>query len=203
MQLSETVNFVDGRISNPHNKTKKNLQADQKHPGYRESTQILATALQRRREVGDFAMPRRFAPPLLCKYDKNMEYGVHADQAYVTVEGGKIRSDVSCTIFLSDPVSYEGGELRIQLGSKRMKVKGKPGSCLLYPSTTLHEVRPVTSGQRLVAITFIESIVPDAFQREMLYELNEVLALEGESMKWENRNRLGLVHQNLLRQWSS
>lgn len=151
----------------------------------------------------DFAMPRRLAPPLLCKYDKNMHYGVHSDMAYVTVEGGRLRSDVSCTIFISDPDTYEGGELRIQLGSKKMKVKGKPGSCILYPSTTLHEVRPVTSGQRLVAITFIESLVTDAAQREMIYELGEVSALEGNNMKLENRTRLDLVRHNLMRRWAS
>lgn len=202
-ELADRLNFVDGRVSNPGNPTKKNLQADSKDPAYKESVQILVDAVKRSREVGDFALPKRFAPPLLCKYEPEMKYGAHTDHAYVRVPGGQLRADVSSTIFVSDPERYEGGELRIHLGNKVIDLKCQAGHCILYPSTTLHEVKPVTTGQRLVAITFIESLVQNQAQREMIYELGEVSALEGLTMNFENRTRLESVKNNLIRMWSS
>lgn len=201
-ELARNLNFVDGRVSNPGNESKKNLQADMNDPGYAESTRIMFKALQETREFNDFALPKRMAPPLLCKYEPEMTYGAHTDNAWVNVQGGRIRTDVSCTIFIADPATYEGGELRIHLGTQQFDIKGAAGSCVLYPSTTLHEVTPVTSGQRLVGITFIESLVPDALKRSIVFELNEVSALEGLSMKLENRTRLESAKANLMRMWS-
>jgi PKHD-type hydroxylase len=202
-ELAKKLNFVDGRVSNPGNVTKQNLQADSKDPAYNESVQILVDAIKRCREFRDFALPMRFAPPLLCKYEPEMKYGSHTDGAYVRVPGGQLRTDVSCTIFISDPDTYDGGELRIHLGTEVVDLKYPPGHCVLYPSTTLHEVRPVISGQRLVAITFIESTVRDQAHRQMIYDLNEVSALEGMTMKFENRTRLESVKANLIRMWSA
>lgn len=201
--LADKLEFVDGRVSNPGNVSKSNLQANVKDPVYSESVQILADAVKRSREFRDFALPVRFAPPLLCRYDPDMKYGVHTDAAWVFVPGGRLRTDVSCTIFISEPGDYEGGELRIHLGTELIDVKYPPGHCVLYPSTTLHEVLPVTAGQRLVAITFIESSVKEAAYREMIYELSEVSALEGLTMKLENRTRLDSVKNNLIRMWSA
>ena len=201
--IARDLKFVDGRISNPANETKNNLQADLGDPRYQESTQIVATAFARSREFQEFAFPKRVAPPLLLRYEPGMKYGVHADAAYMQIPGGALRSDVSSTVFISDPASYEGGELLIHLGVRPITIKGGPGDCILYPSTTLHEVQPVRSGARLVSITFIESAIPDEARRNMLYELNEVGALEGLNMKWENRVRFEAVRNNLLRIWSS
>jgi len=202
-ELAKKLTFVDGRVSNPGNVAKKNLQVDVQDPAYNESVQILVNAAKRSRDFRDFALPMRFAPPLLCKYEPGMQYGVHTDGAYVRVPGGQLRTDVSCTIFISDPATYDGGELRVHLGTEVVDLKYPPGHCVLYPSTTLHEVRPVTSGQRLVAITFIESTVRNQAYRQMIYELNEVSALEGMTMKLENRTRLEAVKANLLRMWSA
>ena len=202
-ELAGRLKFQDGRMSNPGNSTKDNLQADLNDPGYHESSQMLANALQRSQEVADFALPKILAPPLLCRYDPRMKYGAHADTAYITTPGGRMRTDVSCTIFVSDPADYEGGELRIHLGTETLDIKYPAGHCILYPSHTLHEVRPVKSGQRLVAITFIESLVPNQEHRELIYSLNEVAALEGYNMKMENRVRLDTVKSNLIRIWST
>jgi PKHD-type hydroxylase len=202
-ELANKLSFVDGRVSNPGNVTKNNLQADSRDPAYNESVHILGDAIKRCREFRDFALPMRFAPPLLCKYEPEMKYGAHTDGAYVRVPGGQLRTDVSCTIFIADPGSYDGGELRIHLGTEVVDLKYPAGHCVLYPSTTLHEVRPVTSGQRLVAITFVESMVKDQAHRQMIYELNEVSALEGLTMKFENRTRLESVKANLIRMWSA
>jgi len=112
-----------------------------------------------------------------------------------------VRSDLSCTVFLNDPEDYEGGALHIRLADASMRFKLKPGQAIVYPSDTLHEVEPVTSGERLVAITFIQSRVKDPFQRQMLFELNEVAALEGTKMSQENFSRMQLIQANLLRYW--
>ena len=98
--------------------------------------------------------------------------------------------------------TYDGGELVTHLGTRPVVFKGEPGDAIVYPSTMLHEVKPVRSGQRLVSITFIESMIADEYQRTQLYELNEVGALEGLKMDWQNRVRLELVRQNLFRMWS-
>jgi len=108
---------------------------------------------------------------------------------------------LSCTIFLNEPEDYEGGALHIRLSDASIRFKLKPGQAIIYPSDTLHEVEPVTKGERLVAITFIQSRVKDPFQRHMLFELNEVAALEGLKMDHENFSRLQLVQANLLRYW--
>jgi PKHD-type hydroxylase len=109
---------------------------------------------------------------------------------------------VSCTIFINDPASYQGGELVIHLGTEQVVVKGRPGTAILYPSTTLHQVAPVTAGERLVIITFIESQIPDQLERDLIYSLDEVRALEGLKMDWQNRTRLEFVIANLQRRWS-
>ena len=202
-QIARSAVFIDGRISNPHNPTKQNLQVDMRDSGYQESSRILGEALHRSQEFVRFTFPTRVAAPLLCKYVPGMSYGRHPDSAFLPMQPSPLRSDVSCTIFLSDPESYEGGELTIHLGSRPISVKGAAGAAVVYPSTTIHEVRPVTSGERLVAITFIQSQIVDERKRELLYVLNEVAALEGLNMQWDNRMRLEHVRHSLHRMWSS
>jgi len=201
--LAGELNFVDGRVSNPANVSKQNLQADPADPKYAESVQIVGAAFARSREFGSFALPKRVAPPLLCRYEPGMKYGAHADAAIIQLPNVKLRSDLSCTVFINEPGSYEGGELAMIVGNQTLAFKGTPGEAIVYPSTLLHEVVPVKSGQRLVSITFIESLIPDVHQRTQIYELNEIAALEGGKMTWEGRVRLDVVRQNLMRMWSS
>jgi len=131
-----------------------------------------------------------------------MKYGTHTDAAFLPMAPEPLRSDVSCTIFISAPNDYQGGELIVHLGTEMIKVKGVAGCALFYPSTTLHEVLPVTSGERLVLISFIQSQISDEMQRDLLYSLGEVHALEGLKMDWRNRTQLQYVIQNLHRMWS-
>lgn len=200
--LARELPFVDGRVSNPANVAKQNLQADTTDARNTEAVQLVARAFQRSREFNDFALPKRVAPPLLSRYVPGMHYGPHADAAVMHVAGARLRSDLSCTVFINDPATYEGGELAIVVGNQTVAFKGAPGDAIVYPSTTLHEVVPVRSGERLVAITFIESLVADAHRRLQVYELNEVAALEGLRMEFHNRVRLDVVRQNLLRMWA-
>jgi len=201
-ELAAKVRFVDGRISNPHNQAKNNLQASESDPLYAESSRIVAEAFVRSEPFGDFAFPRHIAPPLLARYEVGMTYGAHADTAHMRFGNEVRRSDLSATVWLNPPASYDGGELIVHLGTRAVVIKGEPGSVVVYPSTQLHEVTPVRRGQRLVSITFIESLVADEFLRTQLYELNEVAALEGLKMAWGNRVRLEAIRNNLLRLWS-
>jgi PKHD-type hydroxylase len=199
--LAAGARFVEGRVSNPHSKVKNNLQIDPADPAHGESSRLMTQALNRSESFRDFAFPRTFAPPLLARYTPDMNYGLHSDAAVIAAGFAPLRSDLSCTLFLADPGAYEGGELSLQLGGRAIVFKGAAGSAVIYPSTTLHEVRPVTYGERLVGLTFIESVIRDAAKREILTSLNEVAALEGFNMSWENRTRLQHARDNLLRLW--
>ena len=168
---------------------------------YETSAKLLQAALARNEELRDFAFPVVIAPPLMTRYHPGMAYGAHTDAAYLQLPGTFIRSDISCTIFLNSPESYEGGALHVRLGDASIRFKLPPGLAILYPSDTLHEVEPVTKGERLVAITFIQSRIQDPFRRNLLYDLNEVAALEGLKMAPENFTRLQLVQAQLLRHW--
>jgi PKHD-type hydroxylase len=201
-QLAGAIRFVDGRQSNPHNLAKKNLQADPGQPEAVRTGQIAGAAIARNEEIRNFAFPKRIATPLLSRYEPGMNYGPHADAPFLQLPGSLMRSDISATLFIGDPGTYEGGELVIHLGNERHKFKGEPGSMIVYPSTTLHEVAPVTSGQRLSMFTFMESTIPKQMNRELLHALNEVSALEGFNISWENRTRLQFVIANLHRMWA-
>jgi PKHD-type hydroxylase len=199
-RIAASAQFVHGRISNPHNKAKQNEQLHEAQ-AHQKSSQLLLQAFSRSEEFRDFAFPTLIAPPLITRYQPSMQYGAHADSAFIQLPGGMLRSDLSCTVFLNEPESYEGGALNIQLGDAMLAFKLPPGLAIIYPSDTLHQVEPVTKGERLVAITFIQSRVPDPFRRNVLYNLNEVAALEGLNMQPENFTRLQLVQNQLLRHW--
>lgn len=197
------LQFASGRSTNPANQTKNNLQGDLATPQGAEASRIVAEALTRSQMFYDFALPKQIAAPLLVRYEPGMQYGIHADVPHMKIPGAKVlRSDLSCTVFIADPAAYQGGELVIHLGTQPVVIKGAAGSAIVYPSTTLHEVRPVTSGARLVAVTFIESLVRDEAKRTLMYELNEVAVLEGLKLSWQNRVRLESVRYNLMRMWS-
>ena len=199
-KIAAAAPFVDGRITNPHNIAKQNEQLHDQS-AYQKSAQLLHAALLRSEELRDFAFPVTIAHPLLTRYKPGMKYGLHTDVAFMQLPTGPIRSDLSCTIFLNEPDSYEGGALHVKLGDADIHFKLRPGEAIVYPSDTLHEVEPVTKGERLVAITFIQSRVQDPFRRNLLFNLNEVAALEGLTMAPDNFTRLQLVQANLLRLW--
>ena len=200
-RIAAAAPFVDGRISNPHNKAKQNEQLHDQ-AAYQRSSELLRQALLRSPEFLEFAFPVALAPPMMTRYKPGMKYGAHADAAFIALPGATIRSDLSCTIFLNEPADYDGGELHVGLGDAELKFKLKPGDAIVYPSDSMHQVVPVSRGERLVAITFIQSRIQDPFRRNMLFELNEVAALEGLKMDPDNFSRLQLVQQNLLRHWA-
>ena len=200
--ISRQLKFEHGRVSNPAITTKDNLQAQRDGGAYNDSVRIAVEAFQRSRMFMEFAFPKRIAPPLLTRYEPGMKYGAHADAAFMPLPPTSLRSDISCTVFLSDPSTYEGGELLVHVGTRPIPFKGKPGSAIIYPSTMLHEVLPVRSGVRLVTITFVESFIPMEHERTLLYELSDILALEGNKIGWDSRVRFEVARNNLMRMWS-
>jgi PKHD-type hydroxylase len=202
VELARQTKFISGRHSNPHNTTKNSVIQDPGDPAGQRASQLALAAIQRNEEARNFVFPQRVAMPTLCRYDVGMKYGPHIDAAFLPVGGQPLRSDVSCTIFITSPADYQGGELVAHLGSETVRFKGTPGSAVFYPSTTVHQVAPVSAGERLVMITFIESQIPDQLQRDLLYSLGEIRALEALKMDWRNRVQLDYVLQNLQRMWS-
>jgi PKHD-type hydroxylase len=142
--------------------------------------------------------PKALTPILLSRYETGMNYGSHVDDALM--DG--MRSDVSFTLFLSDPASYDGGELVIESASGEDAVKLEAGSLVAYPSTTLHRVAPVTSGERLAAVGWARSFVRDAARRELLFDLDTarraMFEREGKSAEFD---LLSKSLANLLRMW--
>ena len=199
--LAARLRFVDGRVTNPDSQVNNNLQGDLGDPFHDQASKILRGALSRHPTFVAFAFPKLMAPPALSLYRPGMNYGAHADAAFLPISARPIRADLSCTIFLTDPDQYDGGELSVRLGTREVDFKPAPGAAVVYPSTTIHQVRPVTRGERLCGITFIESSIVDRTGRELLFELNEVLAEEGERLTWEARTRLSHVATSLHRQW--
>ncbi len=202
--IAGQMKFVDGKLTNAQHPAKQNLQAprDPNDALYAESVKIVSGAYLRSQQFKHFALARQTSHPLLSRYDVGMKYGRHCDAAYMPIPPATLlRTDLSSTVFISDPATYDGGELVIHLGDKPVPIKLDAGDAVVYPSTTIHEVAEVTRGTRLVSITFIESLIRDTNLRTQFYELNQVAEAERGTMKWENRVRLDAVRNNLLRLW--
>lgn len=201
-ELLPQVRFADGRITNPDSTIKQNLQAPQEDPANQRIALIARDALMRFGELRVFAQPRTMARTTVVRYEPGMNYGWHVDEALFP-STPPIRSDLSCTVFLNDPSEYDGGELTIQLGAQELAYKLEPGSAILYPSTTIHRVTPVTRGVRIAAITWLQSWVADSNQRELLVQLEEARALAASG---GDRQRLQVLLEslrtNLFRMWA-
>ncbi len=162
---------------------------------------ILATALSANEVVRAMALPVRILPPLISRTGPGQGYGTHVDDAFMGSTNG-LRTDLSVTIFLSDPASYDGGELVAETPSGEDAVKFPAGDAVLYPSTTLHRVETVTRGERLVAVTWIESRVRDAAAREILFDLDRARrALFAKDGKSDAFDLVSKSYSNLLRRW--
>lgn len=200
--LLPQVRFADGRITNPDSTIKQNLQAPQEDPANQRIALIARDALMRFGELRVFAQPRTMARTTVVRYEPGMNYGWHVDEALFP-STPPIRSDLSCTVFLNDPSEYDGGELTIQLGAQELAYKLAPGSAILYPSTTIHRVTPVTRGVRIAAITWLQSWVADSNQRELLVQLEEARGLAASG---GDRQRLQVLLEslrtNLFRMWA-
>ena len=177
-QLFPTLAWEDGAktAGGMASLVKSNLQADLSSRSGTKVRSLVEDAVKRHSVVKAAAQPARFSRPVISRTGEGGGYGLHIDNPFMPVEGGSLRTDLSWTLFLSDPNSYEGGELSIELSGETRALKLAPGDLVLYPSTSLHEVRPVTRGERLVAIGWIESRVKDAEARDILFDLENLAA---------------------------
>ncbi|MGB0955082.1 MAG: Fe2+-dependent dioxygenase [Panacagrimonas sp.] len=202
-QVSQ-LKFVDGAsTAGWHAKlVKKNLQADAKDELTQKLTAGIREALLKHPLVQTALLPRRIRMPLISRYEPGMEYGAHVDNALM---GGSeaVRTDIAITVFLTEPSSCDGGELVIESASGLQKFKLEAGQGISYPATTLHRVASISRGHRIAAVTWVQSFVRDAAQREILFDLmsaqRSIFKKDGKSREFD---LLAKTYANLLRRWS-
>lgn len=149
------------------------------------------------------ALPLKIAAPYYARYSKGMSYGNHVDDPVMGPPGQRYRSDCSITVFLNSPEDYDGGELVIQTAFGEQKIKLKAGDAVLYPSSSTHRVAEVTKGERLVAVTWLQSSVREPSQRELLYSMHQARELLLKNAKGSSEAELvSNAYVNLVRMWS-
>jgi len=206
--LLSQAQWADGKITagTQSEQVKNNQQLPEKTPQLPELRKIIMENLQRNGLFFSACLPRRTFPPLFNRYSGTTNsFGDHVDNAIRTFAptGESIRTDVSCTIFLSEPDEYEGGELVIQDSYGAQKVKLPAGDAILYPATSLHRVEPVTKGERVASFLWVESMVRDNEHRRILFDMDMAIINLRQSIG-ENSPVVTLTscYHNLLRQWS-
>ena len=149
------------------------------------------------------ARPRRISPLMISRTENEGHYGAHVDNALMDTGAARMRTDLSFTLFLTDPETYEGGELVVHAAGLTQAIKGQAGELVLYPSSSIHEVRPVTRGTRIVCVGWIESLIRDAAQRELLFDLENLRVSLRAGMPQGSAELLTLdkTIANLLRMW--
>jgi len=181
---------------------KKNLQWYAQPELEAELSNTVTTKLVTHPEFSTTTYAKKIAPFLFSVSKDAGGYGDHVDDALMGAES-IIRSDISCTVFLSDPEDYEGGELVFSLGAEKLSYKLPAGQAIIYPSTTLHRVEPVTKGERRVAVTWLESYVRSVEKREILNDLDlarrHIMSSQGKNTSFDQISR---SHANLLRLWA-
>lgn len=203
--LLQDAEFVDGKLSAGHyaQTVKENQQIAQEEKAGDEIQEIVKKAIERDRLFQKAVRPKTIRSPLINCYQTGMFYGTHMDNAMMNKGAYKMRTDVSLTLFLSDPESYEGGELILDTTLGEQLFKLQAGDMIVYPSTMLHRVAEVKSGTRFAVVTWVQSLIKDASQREILFELDVVR--EAVFEKYGKTTEFDLLCKNfgnLFRQWS-
>lgn len=200
-EVAAGAEFSGGTLTagrNIHDR-KNNLQISDDAKGRDDVDRIVLGALQRNALFQSVALPRSVHRPTLSIYRDGMAYGSHVDAAIMN----GMRADVSLTIFLRDPESYDGGALTLLTGAGEQAVKLPPGDAVVYPTSAFHWVTPVTRGERLAAITWAQSVIPSAERRTVLHDLRT--AIEQMTRTAAGNEAIDLLvksHANLLRMWS-
>lgn len=203
--LLRHADFLDGRLSagKEAQQVKHNQELAANSPQRRRLDALVMGALVQNPQYQAAVLPLRVASAFYVRYQVGMGYGFHIDDPVMGPMSGRYRSDVSTTVFLNEPTAYEGGELVIRTAFGEQSIKAAAGAAVIYPSSTWHQVTPVTQGERLVAVTWTQSLVKSAEQRELLYQLAQ--ARDGLLSKAPNSEELAHVstaYSNLLRMWS-
>jgi PKHD-type hydroxylase len=192
----DAATWIDGRetAKGPTQKIKNNLQLGADDPLARHLGGRIHAALMRSDHFRAAAFPDRMAPIRFAAYSW------HADLAHMRFNDVVVRADVACTVFLSPPESYQGGELAIRTPLAELRVKFPAGDAVVYPATTMHRVEPVTAGTRRVALTWIQSLIPMAESRELLFDMRRAIGrLRDQDPENEDLIRLNVVYQNFAR----
>ena len=196
--------FVDGKLSagQAAKRVKHNQEVDRRARELEQLNNLVMGKLVQHPVYRSGALPLRVAAPYYARYTPGMQYGDHVDDPIMGADGALYRSDVAITIFVNDPADYAGGELVIQTPFGEQLVKLPAGDAVMYPASSLHRVAEVTRGERLVAVTWLQSLVRDPARRELLHELNGVrerlLASAPES---EDAKLINKTYVNLIRLW--
>lgn len=205
--LLERAEWVDGRVTAGHQsgRNKNNRQIPEHHPAARELGELILSALGQSAIFISAALPERVFPPLFNSYSGGQAFGTHVDNAIRQVTGtsNRIRTDLSATLFLSHPDEYDGGELVVEDTYGTHSVKLPAGHLVLYPSTSLHHVRPVTRGVRVASFFWIQSMIRDDGRRTILFDLDAAIQnLNRDAPNHPSAVQFTGVYHNLLRQWA-
>jgi PKHD-type hydroxylase len=199
--------WVDGRATAGYQGAplKSNQQIDEQSAVAQQCQHLVASALERNPLFISAVLPNHLYPPMFNRYGEGMGFGLHVDGGVRlhARNGAKLRTDVSATLFLSDPASYDGGELQIEDSYGMHSVKLPAGDMVVYPSTSLHQVTTVTRGVRVACFTWVQSLVRDDAQRTMLFDMDNAIQRLNQTQADEvaRRTLIGVYH-NLIRQWS-
>lgn len=206
--LIESAQWVDGNVTSGHQSAlaKRNMQLPEDTPEAQQAGEIILDALGRSPLFIAAALPLKIFPPLFNSYEGGQAFGVHVDNA-VRVQastGFRVRSDLSITVFLEDPQSYDGGELTVETNFGVQQVKLPAGHAVLYPSSSLHRVEPVTRGRRTASFFWLQSMVRDDAARQMMFDLDSSIQALATDLGHDNAQviRLTGVYHNLLRRWA-
>lgn len=204
-ELINSATFIDGKLSAgmfaQRVKHNEELPADARQ--IQRLNNLVMNTLVQHPQFQNAALPHRVASPFYARYGKGQSYGDHIDDPVMGPVGQRYRSDLSCTIFLSEPDEYNGGELVIRTSFGEQQVKLAAGHAILYPSSSIHHVNEVNDGERLVAVTWIQSLIRDASRRELLYELNMAREkMMREKPDAEETKQVDHSYVNLIRMWS-
>ncbi|MEE8380129.1 MAG: Fe2+-dependent dioxygenase [Gammaproteobacteria bacterium] len=203
--MLEKVEFIDGKHSagQAASRVKNNQEMKQGTQQAEFLDHLLMSSLAENTDFRSGALPYRVAQPVFARYTQGMLYGDHVDDPIMGSGLEKFRTDVSITVFLNDPDDYDGGELIISTTYGEKAVKLPAGSAVLYPSASVHRVTEITRGERLAAIVWIQSMVRDPGQRELLYQLdqarNQLLVYKPDAPETKQVDR---SYVNLIRMWS-
>ncbi|HWB95115.1 MAG TPA: Fe2+-dependent dioxygenase [Bryobacteraceae bacterium] len=206
-QVLDQADWVDGKVTaGPQSAlAKNNMQLLEEHPAARDLGEMILDALGRNALFISAALPSRVFPPLFNLYQGGQSFGTHVDNAIRQVPGTphRIRTDLSATLFLASPEEYDGGELVVEDTYGTHQVKLPAGHMVLYPSTSLHHVRPVTRGARLASFFWIQSMVRDDGHRTLLFDLDMAIQRLNQDLGEQNSTvPLTGVYHNLLRCWA-
>jgi PKHD-type hydroxylase len=210
-QILDSAQWIDGRVTAGHqsSRSKDNLQLPESHPAAAQLGEMILEALGQNALFISAALPQRVFPPLFNRYQGGQSFGTHVDNAIRQVPGTphRIRTDLSATLFFAPPDEYDGGELVVEDTYGVKSVKLPPGHLVLYPSTSLHHVKPVTRGSRLCSFFWLQSMVRDDGKRMLLFDLDQGIQRLARDLP-DNRSvaqstvQLTGVYHNLLRQWA-